>query len=62
MRAIQYVLFDDMGERRRAGYYGRNLVTRIGKLELRVPRDRGGSLHHHAEVATKDSAGRRQLE
>ena len=24
----------------RAGYYGRNLVTRIGKLELRVPRDR----------------------
>lgn len=26
----------------RAGYYGRNLVTRIGKLELRVPRDRHG--------------------
>ncbi len=26
----------------RAGYYGRNLITRIGKLELRVPRDRGG--------------------
>jgi transposase-like protein len=26
----------------RAGYYGRNLVTRIGKLELRVPRDRSG--------------------
>lgn len=26
----------------RAGYYGRGLVTRIGKLELRVPRDRGG--------------------
>ena len=26
----------------RAGYYGRSLVTRIGKLELRVPRDRGG--------------------
>ena len=26
----------------RAGYYGRNLVTRIGKLELRIPRDRGG--------------------
>ena len=27
-----------------AGYYGRNLVTRIGKLELelRVPRDRNG--------------------
>jgi len=26
----------------RAGYYGRRLVTRIGKLELRVPRDREG--------------------
>jgi putative transposase len=26
----------------RAGYYGRGLVTRIGKLELRVPRDREG--------------------
>ncbi len=24
------------------GYYGRSLVTRIGKLELRVPRNRGG--------------------
>src|SRR5690606_27326042 len=26
----------------RAGYYQRGLVTRIGKLELRVPRDRNG--------------------
>jgi len=26
----------------RAGYYPRNLVTRVGKLELRVPRDREG--------------------
>jgi transposase-like protein len=26
----------------RAGYYPRGLVTRIGKLELRVPRDRNG--------------------
>lgn len=26
----------------RAGYYSRGLVTRIGKLELRVPRDRSG--------------------
>jgi transposase-like protein len=26
----------------RAGYYSRNLITRIGKLELRVPRDRNG--------------------
>lgn len=26
----------------RAGYYQRSLVTRVGKLELRVPRDRDG--------------------
>lgn len=26
----------------RSGYYGRSLVTRLGKLELRVPRDRDG--------------------
>ena len=26
----------------RAGYYGRTLVTRVGKLELRVPQDREG--------------------
>lgn len=26
----------------RAGYYTRTLVTRVGKLELRVPQDRGG--------------------
>lgn len=26
----------------RAGYYPRSLVTRIGKLELRIPRDRNG--------------------
>ena len=28
----------------RAGYYGRTLVTRVGKLELRVPQDRDGSV------------------
>lgn len=26
----------------RSGYYGRSLITRIGKLELRVPQDRQG--------------------
>ena len=32
------------GERRgyRAGYYSRSWITRVGKLELRVPRDRSG--------------------
>jgi putative transposase len=24
----------------RSGYYGRTLITRVGKLELRVPQDR----------------------
>ena len=26
----------------RSGYYGRTLITRVGKLELRVPQDRQG--------------------
>lgn len=26
----------------RSGYYSRSLITRIGKVELRVPRDRDG--------------------
>ena len=26
----------------RSGYYGRTLITRVGKLELRVPQDRSG--------------------
>jgi putative transposase len=26
----------------RSGYYPRNLITRVGKLELRVPQDRNG--------------------
>ena len=26
----------------RSGYYGRSLITRVGKLELRVPQDRTG--------------------
>ena len=28
----------------RSGYYGRTLITRVGKLELRVPQDRAGRL------------------
>ena len=28
----------------RSGYYGRTLITRVGKLELRVPQDRDGCL------------------
>jgi transposase-like protein len=42
------VLSADKGERTanrlgyRSGYYGRTLITRVGKLELRVPQDRNG--------------------
>ena len=57
-RAFQEVLEAEMtealgagkGERRtgrlgyRSGYYGRTLITRTGKLELRVPQDRSGVL------------------
>jgi transposase-like protein len=32
----------------RSGYYGRNLITRVGKIELRVPQDRQG--HFSTEV------------
>src|ERR1700682_51599 len=32
----------------RSGYYGRTLITRVGKLELRVPQDRQG--HFRTEV------------
>src|SRR5688572_33224472 len=28
----------------RSGYYGRTLITRVGKLELRVPQDRQGTI------------------
>ena len=28
----------------RSGYYSRGLVTRVGKLELRVPRDRDNAV------------------
>jgi putative transposase len=59
---LQQVLEDEMdealgaekGERTatrrgyRSGYYGRTLVTRVGKLELRVPQDRQG--HFRTEV------------
>jgi transposase-like protein len=36
----------------RAGHDGRNLVTRIGKLELRVPRDRCGEFSTALSRAT----------
>jgi hypothetical protein len=32
----------------RAGHYPRTLITRVGRLELRVPRDRDGRFSHRA--------------
>src|SRR5213079_2335380 len=46
--ALQEALGAEKGERAagrqgyRSGYYGRTLITRVGKLELRVPQDRAG--------------------
>ena len=42
--AVGAVKSERTPERRgyRAGYYGRTLITRVGKLELRVPQDRQG--------------------
>jgi hypothetical protein len=47
-RPILRQVQDDEGERTaarlgyRSGYYTRTLITRVGKLELRVPQDRDG--------------------
>ena len=55
----------ESGERRagrlgyRAGNYSRGLVTRTGKLELRVPRDREGRSRPSCSPAI--SARRRRL-
>ena len=48
----------------RSGYYGRTLITRVGKLELRVPQDRAGRFstelferYQRSERALVGSAG-----
>ena len=44
----------------RSGYYFRSLVTRVGKLELRVPQDRQGRFFHRdlrALPTQQESAG-----
>ena len=40
----------------RSGYYGRGLVTRVGLLELRVPRDRAGQFRIRCTSAVFQSA------
>src|SRR5215472_4311823 len=62
----------DKGERTagrqgyRSGYYGRTLITRIGKLELRVPQDRAGrfstELCGHSFSASSISAMNQRLD
>ena len=41
----------------RSGYYPRSLITRVGKLELRVPQDRNGRFS--TEVFERYRAARR---
>lgn len=69
--ALQQVLEAEMeealqagkGERKesrlgyRSGYYTRSLITRVGKLELRVPQDRSG---HSARRYLNDISGARR--
>ena len=49
----------------RSGHYGRTLITRVGKLELRVPQDRDGRFstelferYQRSEQALVDPLGR----
>src|SRR5689334_5816492 len=41
----------------RSGYYGRTLITRVGKLELRVPQDRSGRFSTELFERYQRSAG-----
>ena len=46
----------------RSGYYSRTLITRVGKIELRVPQDRPGRFRREVFEAVsteRESAGRR---
>jgi putative transposase len=43
----------------RSGYYERSLVTRVGKLELRVPQDRDG--HFSTELFERYSRAERSF-
>ena len=42
----------------RSGYYGRTLITRVGKLELRVPQDRTGGSRPSCLNAISARSGR----
>ena len=42
----------------RSGYYGRTLITRVGKLELRVPQDRAGGSRPSCSSAISVRSGR----
>jgi putative transposase len=41
----------------RSGYYGRSLITRVGKLELRIPQDRTGRFRALSAFGTRVSRG-----
>ena len=42
----------------RSGYYGRSLITRVGKLELRIPQDRTGSFRPSCSSFTSARSAR----
>ena len=42
----------------RSGHYGRTLITRVGKLELRVPQDRQGRFSTEPKPRDKGRPGR----
>jgi len=44
----------------RSGYYGRTLITRVGKLELRVPQDRAGRFSTYGGSTSRPRRGRRR--
>jgi putative transposase len=43
----------------RSGYYARSLITRVGKLELRVPQDRNGRFS--TEIFERDQRSEKAL-
>lgn len=45
----------------RSGHYGRTLVTRVGKLELRVPQDRADALRTSTELFERYQRSERAL-
>ncbi len=59
--AVEASPYERTGERKgyRSGYYRRGLITRVGRIELRVPQDRQG--HFRTEVFERYQRGEKAL-